>query len=164
MAAYVDYSFYKSLYAEKSIPEVDFNRLSWDACRKIDIATTGVDGVRKLQVAFPTDEYAAESVKRCVCSIIEIMRQIEEAKDTSQMSKGYVETENGLQGKVITSKSAGNESISYSANGSTATLIDKALCDSSVREKLYQDTISEMLSGITDANGVNLLYMGRYPT
>ena len=62
---------------------------------------------------------------------------------------------------MISSVSAGNESISYSVGN--ATMIDKALSDPTVKEKLFRDTIREGLSGVTDANGVNLLYMGVYP-
>ena len=65
--AYVDYEYYKTLYGEKALAEADFTRLLWDAEREIDKATSGVDGVRKLQVAFPTSDYDAEAVKRCVC-------------------------------------------------------------------------------------------------
>ena len=61
--AYVDYEYYKTLYGEKAIPETDFNRLLWDAEREIDKATSGVDNVRKLKVAFPTNEEDAEKRK-----------------------------------------------------------------------------------------------------
>ena len=67
--------------------------------------------------------------------------------------------------KQVASKSAGNESISYVTSGSsgTATLIDKCLADKEAQKQLYDDKIRNYLSGITDANGVNLLYMGIYP-
>ena len=42
-------------------------------------------------------------------------------------------------------------------------MISKALVDFAVKEKLFRDTIREYLSGVSDANGVNLLYMGVYP-
>lgn len=164
--AYVDYSYYLNHYGERAIPEEDFNRLSWDACRKMDVATTGVDNVRKLTAAFPTDEYAAEAVRRCICKLIEIASEIEKAEQTARSAKGYVQREDGsLQGKVVSSVSAGNESVSYSApgNSGTATLIDAVLTDKSAQNQLYSDTIRDYLSGIADANGVNLLFMGRYP-
>ena len=71
--AYIDYEYYKSLYGEKAIQETDFNRFLWDAEREIDKATSGVDGVRKLQIAFPTSDYDAEAVKRCICALIEFL-------------------------------------------------------------------------------------------
>lgn len=162
---YVDYAYFKGLYYGDVLSERDFNRLSWDAYRKLDAATTGVDGVRKLSAAFPTDEYDAEAVKRCACKLIYLSYKMEEAERVMSQGRGYTETENGLRGKVISSVSAGNESISYATgnSSSSATLIDKALSDKAVQDKLFQDTIREYLSGIADANGVNLLYMGRYP-
>ena len=162
--AYVNYEYYRSLYAESEIEETVFNRLSYDACRRIDRITTGVDEVKKLKVAFPTDEDDAEAVKRCACKIIDIMINIQEAEKRVNTSKGYTTRNDGtLQGKVITSVSSGNESITYSSNGSGTTLIDKVLSDKNAQEKLYRDTIVEYLSGVGDANGVNLLYMGPYP-
>lgn len=162
---YADYEEYKALYGPMSVPENDFNRLSWDACKKIDYYTTGVDGVKKLQIAFPTEEYSAQAVKRCVCELIHILKIIEQAENNMQSASGYIQREDGTyQGRVITSVSAGNESISYSANSNgNKTLIEKALSDEVVKKKLFQDTIKEHLSGTVDANNVNLLYMGPYP-
>lgn len=165
--AYIDYEYYKSLYGDKAISEADFNRLSWDACRKLDIATTGIDNIKKLKVAFPEDEDDAEAVKRCVCKLIEIAAQIEQAEETVRNAQGYVTREDGsLQGKVVSSVSAGNESISYSVSGGSSgasTLIDAVLTDKSAQDQFCGDTIRDYLSGIADANGVNLLFMGRYP-
>lgn len=158
---YIDIAYYSGLYGE--ISETDFNRLSWDAARKLDYFTTGVDNVRKLSVAFPTDEYAAESVRRCCAKLVNLMHQIEQATTAATQAKGYVETENGLRGKVISSVSAGNESISYAVNHQTATEIDKAVSDHAARERLFASTIESYLSGMSDANGVGLLYMGKYP-
>lgn len=164
---YVDYEYYKSLYGDKAISEADFNRLSWDACRKLDIATTGVDNVKKLKFAFPTNEDDAEAVRRCVCKLIEIAVQIEESTKALTEASGYItdETTGAIRGKVVASKSSGSESISYTstASGSTSTLIDKALSDKDVQDRLYNDTIIEYLSGVPDANGVNLLFAGPYP-
>lgn len=164
---YVDYEYYKSLYGEKAISEADFNRLSWDACRRLDIATTGVDNVRKLKIAFPTDEEDAETVRRCACELVRVSYEIEQAQERLKSAQGYITREDGtVISKQIASRTAGNESISYVTSGSSsagATMIDKALSDSTVQKQLYRDTITEYLSGIEDANGVNLLFMGRYP-
>ena len=180
---YIDYRYFKSLYGSKGIKELAgekpedeemtqeeweeqvFSRLAWDACRRMDALTTGVDGVRKLKVAFPTDEDDAETVKRCACELVDILYQVKQAEETAKIASGYVETENGLQGKVISSVSAGNESISYAVGKSATaeTWLDKALSDSAELDKKISGTIREYLSGISDANGVNLLFMGRYP-
>ena len=161
--AYIEYEYFKTLYPD--VPEADFNRLSWEACRKMDAATTGIDGVRKLAVAFPVDEYAAECVKRCACALVDVLNQLKQARENAAKASGYTETTNGLQGKVISSVSSGNESISFASgtSGSSATAIDKALSDKAAEAQLYTDTIREYLSGVADANGVNLLFMGRYP-
>ena len=164
---YIDYEYYKSLFGEKTIPEADFNRLVWDSCKKIDNATTGVDNVKKLKIAFPTDEDDAEAVKRCVCELLSITYKIEQAETRVEASQGYITLEDGtVMSKQVASKSAGNESISYvtSSNTGTATLIDKCLADKEAQKQLYSDTIRDYLSGVADANGVSLLYMGMYPT
>lgn len=165
MAKYVDYEFYKTLYGAKGVSETDFNRLSWDACKRIDAATTTVDGIKKLKIAFPTDEDDSETVKRCLCELINILYKLEQAEERVNASQGFVQREDGtVSSKLVSSVSAGNESISYSTNNiSAATLIDKALSDKTVQEQLYRDTIAKYLSGVTDKNGINLLYAGRYP-
>ena len=158
---YISLDYYQSLYGE--IPEADFKNLSWEACRKLDVLTTGVDGVRKLKVAFPTDEEDAESVKRCACAVLNMLYQLKQAEDTAKTASGFIETANGLQGKIISSVSAGNESISYATGSTFDTLYSQAASDKTVQDQLLSDTIHEYLSGIPDANGVNLLYMGPYP-
>lgn len=158
---YIQYEEYTSLY--DPIDQKLFNRLSYDACRYLDRLTTGVDGVKKLKVAFPVDEDSAKSVKHCAAKIVNILLQIQEAEQSVSMGRGYIQTENGLQGKVVSSVAAGNESISFSSGGNQKISIDAAVSDLSARDNLIFSTIREYLSGMTDANGVNLLYMGVYP-
>lgn len=165
MAGYVDLTFFQSLYPDSEIPDDQFNLLAWDASRLLNRMTTGVDGVKKLKEAFPTDEEDAEAVRRCVCKLIYLAFRIQEAETVLENARGYVEQSDGtVKGKIVTSVSAGNESVSYSAGSSShATIIDKALADREVQERMYQDTVTEYLSGVSDANGVNLLYLGPYP-
>lgn len=159
--AYIKWDYYQSLYGD--ISERTFSRLSWEACRRMDVLTTGVDGVKKLKLFFPTDEDDAEAVRRCACKIVRLLHQIETAEATATEGRGYEETENGLRRRVISSISAGNESISFSADTGLETSIDKAAASTSSREKLLDSTIRECLSGVSDSNGVNLLYMADYP-
>lgn len=159
--AFISQDYYKGLHGE--ISEKDFSRLSWEACRKMDVMTTGVDGIKKLKNFFPTDEDDAESVKRCACKLVNLLSQIESAEKTATAAHGYEPTENGMRGKVVTSVSAGNESISYSAAAAQETSIDKAVTDQKYKDNLMNEIIWDHLSGVTDSNGVNLLYMGRYP-
>lgn len=160
MASYVTYEFYKELYGNDAISESDFNRLSWEACRRVDVLT-----LNKLRFAFPTNEDDAESIGRCVCKLIEIAAQIEAANKRVSEGQGYTTDESGaLRGKVVSSVSSGSESISYTAKAeSGSTLIDAVMSDKAAQDRLYWDTIREYLSFVQDANGVNLLYAGPYP-
>lgn len=159
--AYVRQDYYAARFGE--IDAKAFERLSWEACRKLDAYTTGIDGVKKLKIAFPTDEEDAETVKMCVCQLISTMALIEAAEKSAASFRELKETENGLRGRVIASVSSGNESVSYFAKGSAETQIDKAVADKVYRGRLFKEIIWEYLTGIADANGVNLLYMGAYP-
>lgn len=163
--AYIDYEYYKSLYGEeKAIPETDFNRLFWDAEREIDKATSGVDGVRKLKVAFPTNEEDSETVKRCICALVEFLKQIEDAERNANLLGQYAERADGsMQGKIVSSVSAGNESISYAVGKSSDTAISNAIKDLQSKDMAVYQFITSKLSGVSDANGVNLLFGGKYP-
>jgi hypothetical protein len=102
------------------------------------------------------------AVVNCACKIVNMLYQIEEAEKSASLSRGYVETEDGLRGKIISSATAGNVSVSYST-GSAKTAADIAVTDRKERKKMIDETIRDYLSGVADANGVNLLYMGVYP-
>lgn len=159
---YITLEEYQQLY--DPIEEKLFNRLAFDACRVMDIHTTGIDNFRKLKKAFPTDEDAAQAVRHCAARLISFYHQVTQAESAELESRGYDATGQGLRGRVITSVSAGNESISYSAGGSnSATAVDAAVKDKTVRDRMAAEIIWEYLSGVEDANGVNLLFMGRYP-
>lgn len=158
MAAYVDYEFYKLLYGDDAVPESDFNRLSWEACRKLDSITSG-----KLKFAFPTDEDDVETVRRCACKLIEIAAAIEVANKRVAEGQGYVvdEATGSVRGKAVASVTSGSESISYTAKSeSGSTIIDAVLSDKDAQEKLLLDTAKNYLYGVRDANGVFLLYAG----
>lgn len=159
--AYIRKDYYEGLYGE--IAERDFSMLSWEATRILDLHTTGIDGVKKLKIAYPTDEDDAESVKRCAAKIINFLYKVILEETAISAISGYTETEQGLHGKVITTVSAGNESISYSASTNLVSEVTKAAKDHKVRDKVVSDIVWEYLAGIKDANGVNLLFMGKYP-
>lgn len=162
---FIDFAYYKNLYKESELSKSEFERILWEAERELDKATSGVDNVRKLRVAFPVDEYNSEAVKRSVCALVDLLYQIESAEKTVNASRGYIERADGaIQGKIITSVTAGNESVSFSANGSTSET-DVITAAKGIKEKsaIIKKVIENHLSGVVDANGVNLLYMGRYP-
>lgn len=161
---YIDYEYYKSLYGDKALVEADFNRIGWDAEREIDKATSGIDNVKKLQVAFPLKEDDAEAVKRCICALVDFLKQIESAESDANSVSGLVERADGsMQGKVVASVSAGNESISYAVGKSSNTAISTAIESVKNRDLVIYEFIASRLRGIADANGVNLLYNGPYP-
>lgn len=161
---YIKLDDYISIYPNDDISGA-FDRLSWDASRLMDNLTTGVDGIRKLKHAAPV-ENNAEAVKRCACALIHTMFRLEQMEEAQEQAAAYVKNEDGtVHSAVIASRSAGNESINY-ANGSnlsSASVLGAAVSDPLTRQKLYRDTVTDYLSGAHDSNGVNLLYMGRYP-
>jgi hypothetical protein len=156
MTYYADYEFFNSIYGDV-MPETDFNRLVWNAQKKVDDLTFG-----KLKFAFPTDEDDAEAVKRCECALVNLAKKIEDAQNRVESAQGYVDDGSGtIRGKVVSSVSSGSESVTYTAKAETgSTIIDAVLSDKTAQEKLYRDTVKEYLTGVKDANGVPLLYAG----
>lgn len=158
---YITYDQYTELF--DPMDEKVFNRLVYEACRVMDIHTTGIDNVKKLKHFFPTEEDAVQAVRHCAAKLVNLLDQIREADVAAAMGRGYTETEQGLQRRIISRVEAGNEAISYSETKSANSVIDAAVADKTVRDKLMADTIWEYLAGVEDANGVNLLFMGMYP-
>ena len=158
---YITFEQYGTLY--DPMDEKLFNRLQFDAERMIDNYTTGIDGTKKLRVAFPTEECAVAAVMHCAGNVINLLCQVHEAEKAAAMGRGYTETEQGLQRKIISRVESGNEAISYSETKLSNSSIDSAVADKFVRDRMIASTIREYLSGVADANGVNLLYMGPYP-
>lgn len=152
---YITLDEYTQLY--DATDEKAFTRNCVEACQIMDRYTTGSDGYRKLKEAFPVDTNDAAAVKHCAARLTNLLCQIEQA----QTFGGYEATEQGVRGRVISAVSSGNESISYATNAVTA--IEKAASDKTVKDAMITNIIRGGLSGIRDANGVNLLYMGPYP-
>lgn len=163
MSKYVTLADYQQFYSD-SIEVTDFNRFVIGACKKADVLTTGVDGVKKLKVAFPTNEDDAEVVKAAICGVIHLMNEIKTIEDASISAQGYVTREDGtVVGKTVASISSGSESISYSTSASGQTLASSLLGDKLGQEKAFSTILSEGFRGTDDANGVHLMYMGIYP-
>ena len=158
---YITFEDYIRWYSP--IEENIFERLAVEACRTMDKYTTGIDSVRKLKKAFPVDEDSAYAVKFTAAQLVNTLYQIYEAEQAANMSRGYIETENGLQRKIISRVEAGNEAISYMEGQGNTTAIDTAAKDTATKRKMLFNIIRDGLSGVEDANGVNLLYMGVYP-
>ena len=150
---YATYETYVQLYGD-GISEQEFQRFEMEAERAMDMATTGIDNVRKLRTAFPIADAAA--IGFCACQMVNILKQISDAESAS----GFVNGANGLQGKTVASMSAGNESVSFSSGNAS---INEAAFNASKKTKLLISAAKEYLHGLEDANGINLLYMGAYP-
>ena len=158
---YITLEEYSNL--DDPIEEKTFNRLAFDACRVMDQHTTGIDNVKKLRQFMPTDEVGAAAVMHCAAKLINILYQIQEAESAAALSRGYTQTDQGLQRRVISRVEAGNEAISYSDAKLSSTVIDTAVSDETAKNSLLKNTVLEYFAGVEDANGVNLLYMGPYP-
>lgn len=144
----MDYAEYAALYPDGP-DEEQFERFDWQARRILDRATTGVDGVRKLAVAPPTEPYAAQAVARCEAALAHRLWQ-------DAQRESFVCREDGTAvPKVVAAITAGSESVSFAQPAAAASQAE--------REALYGDMTAGYLAGVADANGVNLLYMGKYP-
>ena len=105
-----------------------------------------------------------EAVKDCVCEQADFLYQIDAYNNAAMESMGTVAQSDGkVKGKVITSISSGSESIGYSIAGSASTATMEAAKDKKVADAMVYGIVRDGLSGVPDANGVNLLYAGAYP-
>lgn len=164
MGCYITYEDYTSIYGTEHAPEGRFNLYRIEASRLIDYMTTGVDGVSKLKEFYPTNEDDVLIVKTCICKLVDFLWQVASIEDSAANARGFMVDANGIHGKTIASRSAGNESISYaSGDSSNATAFDKAVSDVEARKAQMTDIVRTYLNGITDRNGVRLLYLGVYP-
>lgn len=143
--AYADYEFYKNEYYGDTIAESDFPKWADRASRQIDVFT-----FRRLLSAYPPDEYTDKQIKLCMCELAEKMME------TDKYLKASALNEEGHAG-AVKSVSAGSESITY-ATGET--VYASVIKDERSRTAFYRVTLTEYLNGLTDANGICLLYAG----
>lgn len=143
--AYADYEFYKNEYYGDTIAEQDFPKWADRASRQIDIYT-----YRRLLSAYPADEYTDMQIKLCMCELAQKMME------TDKYLKASALNEEG-HASVVKSMSAGSESITY-ATGET--IYASVVKDEERRKAFYRSTVTEYLSGLTDADGICLLYAG----
>ena len=97
--AYADYEFYTTSYFGSVVPEADFPRLAERASDFVDTMTFDrlVDGL-------PTNERAQKRIKKAVCSLAELMYQLELAEKNATsyatMNGSSVSTRPGEYGLV----------------------------------------------------------------
>ena len=164
--AYADFEFYATTYHGNVVPEADFPRIADRASDFLDVITFDrlIDGL-------PDNDRAKTKVQKAVCAVAEKLYELELAdKQALSAAAGGTSSSGsgGVTSGVITSKSAGSESISYAspsemASGAkTWSAVYQAAGDEQATNKLLYDTAKVYLTGVRDNEGVPLLYSGIY--
>lgn len=161
--AYADYKFYTESFGNV-VPETDFPRLAGKASDFVDTMTFDrlVDGL-------PTNERSQKRIKKVVCSLAELMYQIELAEKNAinQASANVTDTNTGGKSTgIVTSVSSGSESISYAtpqqigASAKEWSAVYAAAGDMQKTNDLLLKTALPLLMGVRDNEGIPILYAG----
>ena len=163
--AYADYEFYKTSYFGSVVPETDFPRLAERASDFVDTMTFDrlVDGL-------PTNERSQKRIKKAVCSLAELMYQIELAENNAtNAAVSGTSTAIGSGGSttgIVTSVSSGSESISYAtpqqigASAKEWSAVYTAAGDVQKTNDLLLKTALSLLTGVRTDDGIPILYAG----
>lgn len=163
--AYADYDFYTTSYFGSVVPETDFPRLAERASDFVDTMTFDrlVDGL-------PTNERSRKRIKKAVCSLAELMYQIELAeKNATNAAASGASTTIGSGGSttgIVTSVSSGSESISYAtpqqigASAKEWSAVYTAAGDVQKTNDLLLKTALPLLMGVRTDDGIPVLYAG----
>jgi hypothetical protein len=163
--AYADYDFYTTSYFGSVVLETDFPRLAERASDFVDTMTFDrlVDGL-------PTNERTQKRIKKAVCSLAELMYQIElaEKNATNAAASGASTTiaSGGSTTGIVTSVSSGNESISYAtpqqigASAKEWSAVYAAAGDVQKTNDLLLKTALPLLMGVRTDDGIPVLYAG----
>ena len=163
--AYVDYEFYTTSYFGSVVPETNFPRLAERASDFVDTMTFDrlVDGL-------PTNERSQKRIKKTVCSLAELMYQIELAeKNATNAAVSGTSTAIGSGGSttgIVTSVSSGSESISYAtpqqvgASAKEWSAVYAAAGDVQKTNDLLLKTALPLLMGVRTDDGMPILYAG----
>lgn len=141
---YTTYEFYNQEYGGNSISEEEFLKLNNKASRLVDYYTS-----RRLVTAYPKEQESDFAIQQCICELAELQKEIQEAKQSTAVKNGKVD--------LIKSITSGSESVTYATAESQYV---KAAADENLKAKMEQSIINSNLAGVTDANGINLLYRG----
>lgn len=162
--AYADYKFYTESF-DNVVPETDFPRLVERASDFVDTMTFDrlVDGL-------PTNERSQKRIKKAVCSLAELMYQIELAeKNATNAAVSGASTAIGSGGSttgIVTSVSSGSESISYAtpqqigASAKEWSAVYAAAGDVQKTNDLLLKTALPLLMGVRTDDGIPVLYAG----
>ena len=163
--AYADYDFYTTSYFGSVVPETDFSRLAERASDFVDLMTSDrlVDGL-------PTNERSQKRIKKAVCSLAELMYQIELAeKNATNAAMSGASTTIGSGGSttgIVTSVSSGSESISYAtpqqvgASAKEWSAVYAAAGDAQKTNDLLLKAALPLLMGVRTDDGMPVLYAG----
>lgn len=162
--AYADYEFYATSYFGSVVPEADFPRVVERASDFVDLMTSDrlVDGL-------PTNERSQKRIKKAVCSLAELMYQIELAEKNAinQASANVTDINVGnISTGVVTSVSSGSESISYAtpqqigASAKEWSAVYATTGDVQKTNDLLLKTALPLLMGVRTDDGIPILYAG----
>lgn len=163
--AYADYDFYTTSYFGSVVPETDFSRLAERASDFVDTMTFDrlVDGL-------PENERSQKRIKKAVCSLTELMYQIELAeKNATNAAVSGTSTAIGSGGSttgIVTSVSSGSESISYAtpqqigASAKEWSAVYAVAGDVQKTNDLLLKTALPLLMGVRTDDGIPILYAG----
>ena len=161
--AYADYKFYTESFGNV-VPETDFPRLAEKASDFVDIMTFD-----RLADGLPTNERSQKRVKKAVCSLAELMYQIELAEKNAinQASANVTDTNVGnISTGIVTSVSSGSESISYAtpqqigASAKEWSAVYASAGDVQKTNDLLLKTALPLLMGVKMDDGIPILYAG----
>ena len=162
--AYVDYEFYQKSFFGNVVPESDFMRMSERASDFIDGLTFD-----RMADGLPSDDRQQKRIKKAVCSLAELMYQIELAEKNAINQASASATDTNAGGKstgIVTSVSSGSESISYATPqqiGSSAkewSAVYAAAGDVQKTNDLLLKTALPLLMGVRTDDGIPVLYAG----
>lgn len=163
--AYADYEFYTTSYFGSVVPEADFPRLAERASDFVDTMTFD-----RLVGGLPENERSQKRIKKAVCSLAELMYQIELAeKNATNAAVSGTSTAIGSGGSttgIVTSVSSGSESISYATPQQIGTsakewsAVYAAAGDVQKTNDLLLKTALPLLMGVRTDDGIPILYAG----
>ena len=162
--AYVDYEFYQKSFFGNVVPESDFMRMSERASDFIDSLTFD-----RLADGLPSDDRQQKRIKKAVCSLAELMYQIELAEKNAINQASASATDTNAGGKstgIVTSISSGSESISYAtpqqigASAKEWSAVYAAAGDVKKTNNLLYKTALPLLMGVRTDDGIPVLYAG----
>lgn len=158
--AYADYDFYANDFLGSAVPVDLFPQMSERASAWIDTLTND-----RLADGLPTNARHQKRIKMAVCELAEVYYQLYLA-ETQGIAMATMEQKSDGTTGIITSKSAGSESVSYATPqqiGSGAQSWSKIYSVVGDRQKtndLLLKTALPLLMGVRTDDGIPILYGG----